>query len=547
MRIVARTIPAVALVCMPAGALSAQAHPEHGGRALERLGRVVFPTSCGREAHRRFERGVALLHSFWYEEAGRAFAAVVAVDSTCAMGYWGEAMSLLHPLWTPPTAAENRVGLDAADRAVRLARPGSREREYAEAIAAYFRGYDSVDHRRRLLAHERAMERLVQRYPRDEEARIFYALALIANGQLDVADTTYARQRRAGAILEPLFRKTPGHPGLAHYLIHAYDSPRLAPKAVGAAARYAQIAPSVPHAHHMPSHIYTRLGMWEESIAANLRSAAAARRFEASQRLRALWDQRAHALDYLAYAYLQLGRDVEAHRLLDEAKGATAVFPHNSLIAHYALAAIPARFALERERWREAAALTVRPAPAWPATEAITHFARAIGAARSGATGAARTEVEALARIEATLARAGGAQAEWVRPVRIQRLAAAAWVARAAGDTAGALRQASAAADLEDVTEKHPVTPGAVLPARELYGDLLLAFGRPAEARRAYEASLARQPNRARSLFGAARSADLAGDHAAARIRYREYLRLMTRANGNRPELTAAREAVAMR
>jgi tetratricopeptide (TPR) repeat protein len=480
------------------------AQHEHGaaGPGGEVVGRVAFHVSCRPETQPRFERAVALLHSFWYEEADTAFSRIVVTDSLCGMGYWGIAMSALHPLWTPPSAFGAARGLAAAEQAVSLT--GGAEREYAEAIATYYRDYATVDHRIRLLAYGRAMQGIVRRHPADDEARAFYALALIANGQLDTRDTTLARQRRAGAILEALFQRHPDHPGLAHYLIHAYDSPALAARATLAADRYARIAPSVPHALHMPSHIYTRLGRWDASIAANRRSVDAARRYEAAQHPGAMWDQRAHALDYLAYAYLQLGRDSAAREVVAEAAAAKEVFPPGSLTTDYALAAIPARYVLERGRWADAAALTVRPAPSWRAAEAITHFARALGAARTAQPDAAAAEVDTLAMIERILADEGGAQGYWSVQVKIQRMAAEAWVALARGDTARAIDEAAAAADLEDRTALHPVTPGPVLPARELDGDLLLAIRRPAAAERAYQRSLVRQPNRARSLAGLA-------------------------------------------
>ncbi len=547
MHVVVRIALAGALVAAPARPAVAQGEHGHAGASPDSVGRVGFAVSCKPAAQRRFEHAVALLHSFWYEQAERAFAGVVAADPGCGMGYWGRAMSLLHPLWTPPSPADGERGLAAAERAVTLTRPRSRERAYAEAIATFYRGYRPGGFRDRLLAYETAMEGLRTRYPADEEARIFCALALIAHGQLDSGDTTYARQRRAGALLEPLFRKHPRHPGIAHYLIHAYDNPPLAGRAVAAAAAYARIAPAVPHAQHMPSHIYTRIGRWEPSIASNLRSAAAARAFERSRRLPLMWDERAHAEDYLTYAYLQLGRDREARRLVDRAAAASASYPDTSFKADYAFAAIPARYGLERGRWAEAKALAVRPAPAWPATEAITRFARAIGAARSGDAVGARAEVDTLRRIESALAAAGGLQAYWSTQVKIQRMAAGAWAALAAGDTARALEEARAAADLEDATEKHPVSPGPVLPARELYGDVLLEAGRPAEARRVYEAALARQPNRARALFGAARAAERAGDRLEARRYYGELARLLAHGDGDRPELEAARRVLAGR
>jgi hypothetical protein len=540
---VLRAIVLILLTSPGAVSLAAQEH-EHQTADGEALGRVTFPTSCRPEAQRHFERGVALLHSFWYERASDAFRAAVAVDSTCAMGYWGQAMSLFHPLWTPPPPADLAAGLAAAERGVSLART-PRERDYVAAIHAYYADYTSVDHATRLAAYSRAMDGVQRRHPRDTEAKIFYALSLIALGLAHPTDTTFAYHKQANALLEPLFRREPRHPGLAHYLIHGNDIPRLAQYGLYAARRYAAIAPDVPHAQHMPSHIFTRLGLWDDDIASNVKSAAAARRFEQERHLEALWDQRGHAWDYLIYAFLQQGRDSDAQRIVDDAALVTAGYPAGSLTNEYALAAIPARYALERARWTEAARLAVRAAPEWPATEAITHFARALGAARSGDTALARGEVAELARIETVESQAGGVHRDWGALVGIQRLAATAWLARAAGDTAEAVRLATAAADREDLTLKQPVTPGAVLPARELAGDLLLELGRPVEAARAYAQALATQPNRARSLFGSARAAELAGDTATARARYRAFLLLMKRANGARPELLAARAFLA--
>ncbi len=501
---------AAALLLLTISPLAAQDHSHdhaYAGQPPEKLGQVVFPAGCGKAVQPKVERAVALLHSFWYEVAESAFGEVVAADAGCAMGHWGQAMSVLHPLWAPPTSDEAARGLAAAERAVQASRPGTRQRDYAEAIATFWRGYDGPRaFRDRLTAYEAAMKQVARRHPGDPEAKTFYALALIGVGQLDAGDTTFARQRKAGAILEPLFARSPDHPGLAHYVIHAYDSPPLAGRAVPAAARYAAIAPSVPHAQHMPSHIYTRVGNWRASIASNQRSAEAARVFEQRLGMQRPWDQRVHAWDYLMYAYLQLGMEREAKALLDSAAAVTDGEPANSLVNDYALAAIPARYALERGRWAEAAALPVRPAPAWRAAEGITRFARALGAARSGDVAAARVEADSLAALGKTLEAAGGVQTYWATQVRIQRRAAEAWTILAEGDTAKALAEALAAADLDDVTAKHPVTPGAVLPARELYGEMLLATGRQAEARAAFEAALAPHPNRARSLEGLRKS-----------------------------------------
>jgi tetratricopeptide (TPR) repeat protein len=526
--------------------LAAQGEHQHGGAPPAKLGHVTFKTSCSPEGQRNFERGVALIHSFWYEEAGKAFRAAAKADSACGMAHWGSAMSLLHPLWTAPPQTDGQTGLAEAELAVHLTSAGGRERAYAEAIATFYRGYDPSKFRPQLEAYQAAMETVAQRFPKDPEAQIFNALALIAVGQLDVADTAYARQRRAAAILEPLFKRAPSHPGLAHYLIHAYDYPVLAKDGVQAAERYASIAPAVPHAQHMPSHIYTRIGAWDSSVSSNRRSAESGHSFEQQQHLAALWDQHAHALDYLAYAYLQQGRDREAKGVLDQAASTKATYPANSLTSDYALAAIPARYFLERGEWAKAKTLPLRPAPAWRGAEALTHFARALGAARSADVTVARAEVDTLASLEKELANTP-AQSSWSTQARIQRLAASAWVFRLQGDTGQAIEAARTAADIEDITPKHPVTPGSLLPARELYGDLLLEIGRAADARRAYEASLYRQPNRARSLYGAARAAELAGDRVGARQRYQELDKLLSRGDGDRPELALARKALASR
>ena len=515
--------------------------------AGERLGRVVFPISCNAEAQRRFGQAVAYLHSFWYEKATAAFGDVVATDSTCAMGYWGRAMALWHPLWTPPSPTDLAAGLAAAEHGVGLART-PRERAYLEAIATYYRDYQHTDATARLLAYAGKMAAVQRGNPDDREAAIFYGLALIAVGQANPTDTTFAYQRRADSILEPLFKLEPQHPGLAHYLIHANDAPPLASHGLYAARHYAAIAPDVPHAQHMPSHTFTRLGLWDEDIASNTRSAAAARAFEQAQHLNALWDQRGHAWDYLVYAYLQEGRDRAAKVIVDEAAGVTAGYPAGSLVNEYALAAIPARYALERGQWQEAALLPVRPAPQWRAAEAITHFARALAASQVGDTAAIGREMAALGQIESALRQAGGPQSYWADQVKIQLLAVGAWDALVAyHDTSAALTKAKAAADIEDVTQKHPVTPGSLLPARELYGDLLLAAGRYTDAADAYATSLQNAPLRARSVFGLARALELAGKAEEARKTYREFLTLMKDGDGERPEMALARRAISSR
>jgi hypothetical protein len=527
-------------------ALVLAAHPvaaqmdthEHGGTPPAHLGRVHFPTSCSPAAAAAIERAVALLHSFWYEEAGTAFRDASRADSTCAMAYWGQATSLMHPLWAPSSAQDLKDGAALAERARSVGAPTARERGYVDAISAFYGGEPGAAFESRVRAWSGGLARLREAEPADTEAQIFYALSLIAVAQNSPPDTTYALQRQAGDLLEPLFQVRPNHPGLAHYLIHAYDNPSLADRAPRAADRYAGIAPSVPHARHMPSHIYTRLGMWDRSIASNASSAAAARQYEGEQHMSAVWDQRLHAMDYLVYAYLQEGRDGAARRLVSDATTTTTWSPASSLTAMYALAAIPARYALERGRWGEAAALGVRADLSEPAAVAITQFARALGAARSGDTVEARSALAALATVDDDLA--ARHVPIWAGTVHAQRLAASAWLALTARDTASALRFAAEAADLEETTPKHPVTPGALLPARELEGDLLLSAGRPADALTAYEASLRRAPRRARSLLGAVRAAERAGDRAAASRWRREYRALMAHADRERLRLGTA-------
>jgi tetratricopeptide (TPR) repeat protein len=372
---------------------------------------------------------------------------------------------------------------------------------------------------------------------------MYYALSLVATAS--PTDTSFTRQRQAAAILNPLYRRFPEHPGLAHYIIHASDAPRLAPLGLEAARRYAQIAPSAPHAQHMPSHIFVRLGLWDETIAANRRSVDAGLAYARGQHLDGVSPDEFHALDYMAYGYLQQGRDTLARRAVAEGLAVTTLLSKDALVTNYNRVAMEARLPLERGDWAAAAALPVRAAGQGGIGEALAHFARGLGAARSGDTTQARAELGALATIEAALA--GQPGYNWSRIVGIERQAVAAWLLLAGSDTGAALREAQAAADREDVTAKHPVTPGELLPARELEADLLLRVGQYPRARAAYETTLERAPGRARSLFGAARAAELAGDTGTARARYQELLRLMERADGDRPEPRVARAFLASR
>ncbi len=507
---------------------------QHGPASGEKLGAVKFSTSCAPAARAEFERGVAMLHSFWYEEAEKVFRALAAKHPSCAMAHWGLAMSLYHPLWAPPDAAQLAQGRAAIQAAQAVARKTARESAYLAAVEAYYSA-DRSDYRDRALAYEKSMEQLCQRYPKDREAAAFYAISLV--GTALPSDKTYVNQKKAGAILEKLFAAQPLHPGLAHYLIHSYDYPPLAQQGLNAARRYARIAPSVPHALHMPSHIFIRLGLWSDAIASDQSSAQAAREYGRKMGWDGAWDQTLHAMDYLAYGYLQSGQTAEARRVLEELRSIPHAHP-NGLISNFAFGAIPARVAIELRQWEEAAQLQPRPGAAgWAA--AMIYWARAVGAARSGQPDAAAPDVARLAALRDELQQAK--QSYWADQAEIQRRSAAAWVAYAQGKHQEALELMRSSADLEDSTEKHPVTPGAITPAREMLGELLLELKQPAEALREYEASMKNSPNRFNGLYGAARAAEMAGETARARAHYATLLRICGKENHERRELDHAR------
>ena len=519
----------------PASALPAQEH-EHT-HTVGRLGRVVFPVTCAPLARQRFEHAMAVLHSFWWEEGDRAFGDVVAADSTCAMAYWGLALNAWgNPFAGGPAGPALAKGVAAAERAASMTARTPRERGFVAAAAALYRDGESTPNAVRLQAYADTMARLYRDYPRDVEVAIYHALAQLATAPR--TDTTFAQQRRAIAILDPLFARYPDHPGLAHYVIHATDSPRLARLGLGAARRYARIAPAAPHAQHMPSHIFVRLGLWDETVAANWRSYRAGSTYAKAIGLPAGAPEELHALDYAVYAYLQRGEDSAARAAVMQA-GQLTTSNARGLIASYNRTAMAARIPLERGDWAGAAAFAPPPDSLAPIATALGRFTRAIGSARSGQAGAARSEIAALDSVAAALASKG--EPYWARIVRIKHDAAEAWARLASGDTTDALALAAAAADSEEVTDKHPVTPAELLPARELEGDMLLALGRPAEARAAYLATLRREAGRARSTFGAARAAELAGDHGAATSGYRAFLLLMAKADSGRPEVATAK------
>lgn len=509
---------------------------EHAHAPLEQLGRVAFPTSCRGDLAPRFERAMALLHSFWWEEAKTAFAEQATADSTCAMAQWGLALAYWNnPFAGGPEGEDLAAGARAAERASAIGAPTERERDYIAAVAALYRDYSATSNARRLESYSEVMAEAYRKRPDDPELAIYYALSLVATAAR--TDTTYARQKLANDILNPLFHEQPDHPGLAHYIIHANDSPALARYGLDAARRYAEIAPSVPHAQHMPSHIFIRLGMWDENVAANRRSYQAGLAYAAQHFPGAYGSHEFHAMDYMVYGNLQRGRDSAARAVAHEALGVTDVRPAGTILSEYAVAAMPARLALERDAWGESATLAVTTTHLVGRT--VTHFARGMGLARSGNAAGALAEAAALERVATQLRDAG--QAYWARIAEIKRRVVGSWAALAVGDTATALREARDAADVEDVTDKHPVTPGEVLPARELYADMLLATGRYGEALGAYETTLAREPGRARSLLGAARAASAMANTDAAARWARQYLELMADGDGARPELSLAR------
>jgi tetratricopeptide (TPR) repeat protein len=500
------------------------------GQQPSKLGKVEFQNSCSPAVQEKLLRGIAMLHSFYYSAAQRAFEEVAAEDSSCGIAAWGYASILMsNPLQGIGAAPKNApLAQTAIDKGRQMGAKTQRERDYLEAVAAYYENFSNRSERERQLARAKAYEALAAKYPDDDEAQIFYALYLA--GTQTASDQTYAAYLKAAGILEKQFAKHPDHPGVAHYLIHSYDAPPIAQQGVSAARRYATIAPDAPHALHMPSHIFTRVGDWTDSAVTNRRSADAAKRSNDP-------DDALHALDYMAYAYLQQARDGDARKTWDEAQTLRTGINPTRATAYYALAAIPARIVVERGAWREAAALALATSN-FPFTDAMPHFARALGAARSGDAAAAQKEVE---QITALRDRLNGAKNEyWATEVEVMRLASSAWVALAQNrpdDALGLMRQA---ADIEDRSEKNIVTPGRLLPARELLGDMLLELKRPAEALKEYEASQKREPNRYRGLYGAGQAAALAGDREKAR-QYFSHLVDVASSGDSRVETDTAR------
>jgi len=517
---------ALSVFMLESGIALADEHEHHA--SADQLGKVTFPTSCDPKVQPLFEQGVAMLHSFWFTAAGKTFNAVIEQDPGCAMAYWGLAVNLLgNSLAGPPPLPDVKAASEAIAKARAIGAKTPRERDWIDAIGAYYRDYNTVPVTTRLQAYADQMQRMTQRYPDDDEVWIYYALALQAAAP--VSDRTYANQRKSAEILERQFAKNPQHPGAAHYLIHAYDYPPLAAKGLAAAKKYASIAPAAPHARHMPSHIYTMLGLWEDSIKSN-------------QAALEIQPDYYHALDFAVYAHLQLAQDEKARALIDQGVAEAARKPPTLKGYINSVAAMPARYALERGDWKAAAALPITSS-AFPYADSLTRFARGLGMARSGDVAGAKQEVDALKRLRSELAQSK--EDYWAARTDEEIAAVAAWVAQVEDNRTWAEKLMRSAADGEDAAIKNVAMENRLIPMRELLADMLLEQGRSADALREYEASLKEYPNRYHALNGAAHAADAAGQPAKARQYYRQLLVLTKNADSARPEIAAAKSYLA--
>ncbi|SIR41361.1 tetratricopeptide repeat protein [Pontibacter lucknowensis] len=534
-----RTSLVIAIVCCVFFTTHSQ-HTTAQGHATKH-GTVNLQTSCSEEAQRHFDTGLALMHHMMYEQAEQEFAAAAEAAPDCGMAQWGIAMSYIHPLWGErPSNDALQKGQAAAESAQQQQNLTDKEKAYIKAVSRFYENWNNTSYADQLKAFEEGYKQVHEAYPDEVEAAAFYAL-----GQLGTApktDKTFAKQKEAGALLEQLHASHPDHPGLFHYIIHAYDNPLLAHKAVNVSREYERIAPDVPHALHMPSHIFVRLGQWTDAVDWNIRSADAALRQSSEETVSMHYP---HALDYMAYGYLQQGRDKKAQEVVEKMQAVSGYAP--SFATAYALAAIPARHALERGKWEEAAALPVRSPEnfTWynyPNAEAITHFARGIGGARSGNIAVAEEALVALDKLRTQLS--GSGDTYWASQAEAQHLAVQAWLEFKKGDKGKALAMMREAADKEDALDKHPVTPGAVLPARELLGDMLLLSKKPAEAMQAYEASLKVSPKRYNSLYGAALAAEKSKDKQKAKRYYSELLEISPEADGDRESWVLSKKYV---
>jgi len=520
-----------ARMMMTAGLLTAALNSNAFGQADEKLGRVSFPTSCDPKVQAEFERGVAMIHSYWFTIARRTFERVLQQDPDCAMAHWGVAMDILGNILVGPPSRENA---DAAwaelEKARAIGAKTEREREWIDALSAYYRDHGKTEVDARLAAYKAAMERMVQRYPDDYEAQVFYALSLQAAASK--ADTTYSDQLKSVAILERLYDQNPQHPGVTHFIIHGYDFAPIAEKGIAAARRYAGIAPAVPHARHMPSHIYSMVGLWEESIASNASAIE-------------IQPDYYHAADFSVYAHLQLAQDAKAKALTDKSIATADRGDRPITFVNFtAKNAMPARYVLERADWAGAAALPLKQSQ-YPQADSLTHFTRGLGMARSGDLAGAKAEIEAIKGLRAMLEKAN--QSYWADRSEEQILAISAWVALKEGARDQALKLMRAAADGEDGSVKHVAMENRLYPFRELLAELLLEAGQPAAALNEFETALKATPNRYRALLGVARAANATGDRQKASELYGKLLNIAKNADSERPETVEAKTFLAAR
>ncbi len=510
------------------------------GTSQNEFGAVEFATSCPDKVKPDFNLAMALLHSFEYEEAEKVFAKIIREEPQCAMGYWGVAMANFHPLWAPPTQAELKKGAKAIAVARSLTQISGRESAYIKAIGSFYDNQDKKDHKTRCIDFEHAMEKIYRNYPADKEAAIFYALALAASA--DQKDKTFKNQKKAYRILTSLYPGQPDHPGIVHYIIHSYDYPGLAILALPAAKKYASIAPSSAHAQHMPSHIFTRLGLWDESISSNLDATSSAKCYAENTGMKGHWDEELHGLDYLVYSYLQKGDNKLAKAQWDYLKTIHEVNPLTFKVA-YAFASIPSRYVLENKMWKDAAELKIHPSEfpwqKFPWQASIVHFTRILGSVHTNDIASAKAGLSLLRDNYNTLIKQG--ELYQANQVENQLQAAEAWILFKEGKEEQALALMKIAADMEDKTEKHPVTPAEVLPARELLGDMLIQMHKPAEALIAYETNLVKHPNRFNGIYGAAVASQKSNDPAKAAEYYQKLTQIAISTDSDRPELAAAR------
>jgi tetratricopeptide (TPR) repeat protein len=510
------------------------------GPPEKQFGAVAFETSCPASLKNDFDLAMALLHSFEYDESEKVFAAIIDKEPQCAMAYWGVAMSNYHLLWTPPSVTELEKGAKAIEIARGLSKKSTKESQYINAAAELYNNWEKQDHKTRCLLYEKAMEKIHLEYPDDKETAALYALALVASA--DPTDRSFKNQRKAGAILDALYPGNSNHPGVVHYIIHTYDNPELAELALPAARKYASVAPSSAHALHMPSHIFTRLGLWDESITSNLMSISSAKCYAEETGIKGHWDEELHGLDYLMYAYLQKGENDLAKKQWEYLNTITNVSPVNFKVA-YAFAVIPSRYLLENKMWENAASLVVNPAnfqwKDYPWQNAIIHFTRLLGSVHTNRIDSARAELIILKSIYDTLA--NRKEAYYANQVMIQIRSSEAWILYREGKDKEAVDQMLVAADMEDKTQKHPVTPGEVVPARELLADMLLEMNKPEQALAAYEEDLKKHPNRFNALYGAAKAAERSNNTAKANHFYRQLTLIANMPVSQRPELDTAR------